>query len=163
MAPTSPYVLDVKDDGRYGITLVPRNGLGVCRQPPLPGELPQAWVEVDTTRPVVRIGQISFVVGEQAKVLSITWVAEDRNLGSQPVRLSYADKPQGPWRMIAQTENGGYYLWRLPPQMPGSFFVRVEATDTAGNVGFACTAEPIVLDVSQPSIDILSVEANRKR
>jgi hypothetical protein len=158
-----PYVLDVKEDGRYGITLIPHSGAGVCRQPPMLGEQPQIWVDVDTTRPVVKIGQVKFVFAGQEKEVSINWVAQDRNFTVRPIRLSYAEKPDGPWRIIAETENTGTYQWRVPAQAPRAFFVRVEASDTAGNVGTAFTTDPVVLDLSRPAIDILSVESNRKR
>jgi hypothetical protein len=163
LAPRFPIVLDLREDGRFGITLVPHSGAGLCRQPPLLGEAPQVWVDVDTIRPVVKIKQVQFVVSEHARDVSIGWEAQDRNFGPRPIRLSYADKPQGPWQLIAETENSGSYLWHLPAQMPRDFYVRVEAIDTAGNIGVACTEQPVVPDLSRPGCEILSVEANRKR
>jgi hypothetical protein len=163
LAPTPPFVFEVKEDGRYGITLVPRSGVGISRQPPMLGEAPQVWVEVDTTRPMVRIKQVKFEVIEQAREVSITWGVQDRNLPARPIRLLYADRAQGPWRIIAETENTGGYRWHLPAQMPREFFVRLDAIDSAGNVGSACTNAPVVLDLAQPAIEIVSVEPNRTR
>lgn len=163
LSPQPPYALDVTEDGRYGIILIPRSGAGMSRQPPMLGEPPQVWVEVDTTRPTVEVGSSKFVSSAQGTELAITWTARDRNLRARPIRLSYADKPQGPWRTIAETENTGSYQWRLSGPVPPSLFIRVEAVDNAGNVGMAVTHDPIVLDLSRPAIDILSVESNRKR
>jgi hypothetical protein len=158
-----PFVFDVPEDGRYGITLLPRSGAGMSRQSPAPGEAPQIWVEVDTVRPVVKMGPIKALPGEQGRDAVITWLAEDRNLGPHPIRLSYAEKPEGPWRTITETENTGSFRWHMPEQMPARVFIRVEATDSAGNVGVACANEPVLLDMSRPAVDIVWVGSNRKK
>jgi hypothetical protein len=161
--PQPPYVMDVKDDGRYGITLIARNGLGVAKPGPVLGEPPQVWVEVDTTRPTLTVGKPRFAGTEGARELAITWSANDKNLGSRAIKLTYAEKPEGPWQPIADVENTGTFAWHLPAKLPTSFFVRVQATDTAGNTTAAVSAEAVVLDLSQPTVEILSVESYRKR
>jgi hypothetical protein len=161
--PQPPYVMDVKDDGRYGITLIARNGLGVSKAAPVLGEAPQVWVEVDTTRPTVQIGKTSFTGSDGSREMAISWTASDKNLGPKSIKLAYAEKTQGPWAPIADVDNTGSYRWRLPPKMPTSFFIRVQATDTAGNAAGVVSAEPIVLDMSKPTVEILSVESYRRQ
>jgi hypothetical protein len=61
--------------------------------------------------------------------------------------LLWARDAQGPWLpIITQLENTGFYEWKLPPRQPGQFYVRVTASDTAGNVSTAETPGPVVLD-----------------
>jgi hypothetical protein len=157
--PKPPYVLDFKEDGRFGIILLAHSGMGIGREPPQLGEAPQVWVEVDTTRPTVKLGKVKYGAGS----LTLTWSASDRSLTPRPIRLSYATAAAGPWQVIAEGENAGAFTWKLPAAMPTRFLIRVEATDTAGNVGIACTPEPVLLDLARPTLDILSVESNRHR
>ncbi len=53
--PNGPLVVHVPEEGRYGFTLVVKSGVGVSAPPPRPGDAPQLWVEVDETRPQVRL------------------------------------------------------------------------------------------------------------
>lgn len=161
--PQPPYVMDVKEDGRYGITLIARNGLGIARTAPTLGEAPQVWVEVDTTRPSVQVGKAIFFGDESSRGLAITWSATDKNLGTKPIQLAFAEKPQGPWTVIGDVENTGSYQWRPSVKLPASFFVRVQATDKAGNTMSAVATEPVVLDLSRPSVEILSVESYKRK
>jgi hypothetical protein len=79
------------------------------------------------------------------------------------VGLYYAEKESGPWLPIATSqENSGRYVWQVPASAPPSFFVRVEATDLAGNMGRAQTAKPVLLDTSRPTVSILGVESDVK-
>jgi hypothetical protein len=161
--PQPPYVMDVKDDGRYGITLIARNGLGVAKAAPVLGEAPQVWVEVDTTKPTVQFGKAAFVGNESARELAVSWTASDKNLGPKPIKLSYAEKAQGPWTTIADVENTGSHRCQLPPKAPASFFVRVQATDSAGNTTAVVSSEAVVLDLSRPTVEIVSVESYRRQ
>lgn len=164
LPPQPPYTLNVKEDGLYGFTLLARNGLGVSKNPPMVGDAPQVWVDVDTMPPSVQLGEIKFGVSAQTRQLMVNWKVSDKNLATKPVTLSYAEKPEGPWMPIAANiDNTGTYLWQMPGQLPSRFLVRVEAVDTVGNVASACSREPIVMDLSQPSVCILSVEATRKK
>jgi hypothetical protein len=100
----------------------------------------------------------------ETKTLTIQWKASDKNLGSQPIALLWAKEAAGPWLpIVTSQENTGRYVWKLPAGLPGSFMLRVEATDMAGNVAIAQTEKPIVADLSQPSVSILNVEAVEPR
>jgi hypothetical protein len=155
-----PFEAEVDSEGLYGFTLLARNGLGIGKAPPQPGDLPQVWVEVDLSKPKVQLlGADSTVNGKSADV-QVRWRAEDRNLGPRPVTLSYAEKADGPWTPIAaNVENTGHHTWQVPPGGPGRYWIRVEVSDLAGNVGMAETPTPVAIDASQPSISIVEVES----
>jgi hypothetical protein len=154
------YVIEVDEEGMYGFTLLAKSGLGLGKEPPAPGDLPQVWVMVDLSKPVVSLGEITPNVNGKTGSVAIRWKAVDKNLGSTPVGLSYAEKDSGPWRPIATNlENTGRYVWQVPASAPASFYLRVDATDLAGNLGRAQTAKAVLLDTSRPTVSILDVES----
>jgi hypothetical protein len=154
-----PFTVDVNGEGLYGFTLVVRSGVGLGDRPPQVGDQPQMWVEVDLTKPVVRLGNVDVGRGTEAGRLTINWSATDKNLGRQPITLSYAEQSGGPWTPIASNiENSGRYIWQMPAAVPYRFFIRVEAADRAGNVGLADTPAPVIVDLAQPKGVILNVE-----
>jgi hypothetical protein len=142
-------VVEVKDEGTYGFTLVARNGNGVGKSPPQPGESPQVWVNVDTTPPAVTLAGVEMSLTSKTPSLIIRWTAKDRNFGPRPVTLSYAANADGPWTLLASNvENNGRYEWPLPKNnVPASMYVRVQAADLNGNVGSVQTEKPIRLDI----------------
>jgi hypothetical protein len=161
--PQPPYTFEVNDEGLYGFTLVARNRAGGGEQPPKVGDLPQVWVEVDLTKPLVRIQAVDVGKGAELGNLTITYNATDKNLARQAISLSYAEKPDGEWKPIATNEeNTGRYVWRMPADVPYQFYVRVEATDRAGNTGSAETAKPVIVDLSQPKVQVIGVEPGGK-
>lgn len=157
-----PYEVNVEKEGLYGFTLVVRSGVGLSVQPPQAGDPPQVWVEVDLTQPVVRVTKVEVGRGPQAGSLTINWSATDKNLGRQPITLSYAEKPDGSWTpIVANRENTGTYVWRMPTDVPSQVFLRVEATDRAGNVGSAETSKPIIVDLVLPKVEIKDIAPNK--
>jgi hypothetical protein len=155
----SPLTVEVPEEGLYGFTLVARNGAGSGKRPPRAGDVPQVSVEVDLTRPAVRLLGAEPEVGADDRRLVVSWRASDRNLGPRPITLAYAEQAEGPWEPIAAgLENTGRYAWKLPAGAPPRFLLRVEATDLAGNVGVAQTPAPILMDQSQPEVSIRTVE-----
>jgi hypothetical protein len=156
---TSPYILEVREEGTYGITLVASSGVGLKKRPPRPGDSPQIWIEVDTTKPLVRLTGCTVGTGAEADSMTITWKATDKHLGEKPITLSYAEQPEGPWSTIAaNVENTGSYIWKMPTNVPQRLVVRMEATDLAGNVGLTQTRQPVLVDLAKPSISILSIK-----
>lgn len=161
--PKPPFLVDVQGEGLYGFTLVIRSGVGLGEREPQVGDQPQVWVEVDLTKPIVKLGAIDVGRGPEAGRLTIQWTASDKNFGPQPITLSYAEQVGGPWKPIAANlENTGRYIWQMPAEVPYRFLVRVEAADRAGNVGTDVTARPIIVDLSQPKGVILNVEPVKK-
>jgi hypothetical protein len=156
---SSPYILEVREEGLYGITLVASSGVGLKKRPPRPGDGPQIWIEVDTTKPLVRLTGCTVGTGAEADSMTITWKATDKHLGEKPITLSYAEQPEGPWSTIAaNVENTGSYLWKMPTSVPQRLIVRMEATDMAGNVGMTQTRQPVLVDLAKPSVAILSIK-----
>jgi len=158
-SPQPPFIVDVHDEGVYGFTLVVRSGVGIGDKPPQVGDPPQIWVEVDLTKPAVRLLNVDVGRGSDAGNTTITWAATDKNMARQPITLSYADQADGPWTTIASNlENSGRYVWRMPPSgVPFKMLVRVEAVDKAGNIGSATTTEHVKVDLSRPKVSILDV------
>jgi hypothetical protein len=154
-----PFIVDVPEEGLYGFTLVARSGVGLGRQPPKAGELPQVWVEVDLTRPDVHLLATETSYSAGTHNLTVRWSATDKNLAARPITLLYAEQPEGPWTLIAaHIENSGQYTGPLVPGVPNRIYVRVEAADLVGNVGAANSQSPVVIDLSQPAVSILTVE-----
>jgi hypothetical protein len=156
-----PLVFEVSAEGIYGFTLVAKSGVGKGKQPPRSGDPPQIWIEVDLTKPAVQLQNV--IVGQgvdkgEGKLL-IQWTASDKNLGPNPITLSYAENSAGPWMPIAaHLANSGRYVWTMPRTIPYQFYVRVEAVDQAGNVGVDATPDTVKVDLSQPKVNILKVE-----
>jgi hypothetical protein len=133
------YTIEVREEGLYGFTLLAR-AAGGGKDGPAPGEPPQVWVAVDCTRPVVQFMGAELNILARAPTLVIRWSAADRNLGPRPVTLLYAERPEGPWMLLADNvENTGRYEWPLPAALPAALFLRVQAADLMGNVGLAQT------------------------
>lgn len=139
-APSS-LVVEVKEEGLYGFSMVARGKTETAKdQPPLPGEAPQVWVCVDLTKPDVQLLGAELNIMSKTPGLVIRWNARDRNFGPRPITLLYAERMEGPWTPVAaNVENTGRYEWNMPPCVPSSVFVRVQAVDLMGNTSMAQT------------------------
>jgi hypothetical protein len=154
-----PYHIEVQEEGLYGFTLLAKNGIGLSKEPPHRGDLPQVWVEVDLTKPTVALTDVKPEVRGKEPMLNIQWKAGDKNLASHPITISYSEKADGPWQpMSSNLDNSGRYQWSLRPGSPATMYVRVEAKDLAGNVGIAQTPMPIHLDMVRPTVQIVDVK-----
>lgn len=163
MPAQAPCIVEVKEEGMHGFTLVARNGLGLGKKPPMIGDAPQAWIEVDSTKPNVKIVDLRLNLTPAERQLKIAWQAADKNLTPRPISISLATRPEGPWTpIVANVENTGSYVWLMQPGLPNRFHIRVEAVDAVGNVGFAQTSEPFLIDMTQPTVRILAIEAVAK-
>jgi hypothetical protein len=161
--PSGPLVVHVPEEGRYGFTLVVKSGVGVSSPTPRPGDDPQLWVEVDETRPHVRMLHAETGKLLEADNLTITWTASDVNLMPRPVTISMAAGKDGPWTPVAvNLENTGHYVWQMPKDVPYQFYVRVEVCDRAGNCSVDCWPEPIRVDRAVPHGTILGIDADKK-
>jgi hypothetical protein len=157
LAHQPPYVVDFGEEGRFGVTLVARNSVGVGPNAPAPGHKPQAWVEIDQTKPDVIMSEVKF--NPATRVMRIAWSASDRNLDPRSVCLSYATEPDGPWSPIAQNvDNIGKYDWKVDMEEGQRVYIRVQVSDLAGNIGSAKTQEPVTVDMVKPSAFITKLE-----
>jgi len=157
-----PFTVEVPKEGTWGFTLIAHSGVGLGESPPKASDTPQVSIEVDETKPDVKI-DIPPVVGSGADIgyLTINWKAIDNKpLGRQPVAIFYTEKIDGPWLPIkVNLENTGRYVWPMPDGLPFQFYVKVECTDRAGNVGSAITQETVKVDLVVPKISINAIEA----
>ncbi len=154
-----PFMAEVEKEGLYGFTIIPRSGVGLARKPPTNGESPQLWVEVDLSPPHVKVNEPVVGTGPDNGKLTITWSAKDKNLGPEPITISYAEESNGEWKPIAShIRNTGRYVWQMPSRTPYRFLVRVHAIDRAGNVGSDQTLQPVIVDLATPESVILGVD-----
>jgi hypothetical protein len=161
--PAGPLCVQVAEEGRYGFSLVVKNGLGVASPAPQTGDAPQMWVEVDETCPSVQLTECCCGKGTDAGSLHIGWTASDENLASKGVTISTAVSKEGPWTPIASgLENTGKHVWKMPKDTPFEFYVKVESADRAGNVGGDHTPRPVKVDLARPRGTIIGVETEKK-
>jgi hypothetical protein len=148
---SSPFLVEVDQEGTYGFRLVLESRDGLAARPPGAGDLADMWVHVDWTAPVARLTSARYGTGVELGQLLIQWDVSDRLLHERPVSLSYSDEPNGPWRaIVAGLANKGQYAWHVPEDVPRRFFLRLEARDQAGNVAIDQLAEPISADGLAP-------------
>jgi hypothetical protein len=160
----SVYECDVKDEGIYGFSLVIMSGVGFGEKAPAVNDAPQLWVEVDLTKPVVKLTDVTVGRGQESGKLFINWQASDKNLEARPITLSYAEQAAGPWTPIqSEQENKGRFTWQMPDELPFQFFVKVEAADKAGNVGSDQTPSPVKVDLFIPKTEVLDVAPPKRR
>jgi hypothetical protein len=157
----SPFTVDVTEDGLYGFVVVASNGMGLGKTPPKPGDVPQVWVDVDTTKPEVHLLGTQAGVEGNARTLTLRWSATDRNLVAKPITLSYSENAQGPWIPFATNlDNTGFYTWHMSSGLPAQVLVKVEATDRIGNIGEDQSTMPTPLDLTKPTVTIKNVSRN---
>ena len=152
----SPAEVNLPGEGRFGIRLVVTNGNGFGGKAPVAGDAPSSIVEVDLTKPFVQLREIE-PVGSNGTV-DVRWTASDKNLGTEPINLFYAPGREGPWLPLATNlKNDGMFHWTVPHTGMSQFLVRLECTDLAGNVARCETQTPVVLDTTEPTVQVLSV------
>jgi hypothetical protein len=156
--PLSALPITVKSDGKYGFTLVPRNGVGVCGPTPKEGDKPQVWVVVDTAKPTLELYKPE--VNPNGDVV-FGWKAEDNaKIGSLEVQMYWSEKSDGPWQRFQERCPSGGVHWSMfdVAQLPYQFYLRATATDPAGNVAEAVTPEPVRIDTKVPAVRNVKVK-----
>ena len=154
-----PIEISVESPGRYGFTLRPISGVGRAEPIPQKDQPPQIWVEVDTTKPVVKIKNV--IVGESgadAGFMTVEFTAEDKFLRDNTVTVSTRQDSKAPWQVLQEKLSTSGKL-RLPTKDRGpQFYLKVEAMDEAGNRGEDIWPEPVSVDLSKPKASILDIE-----
>jgi len=162
----SPFPVDLGSEGTFGLRLVARSASGSGDPPPAPGDRPDSVVEVDSTPPVVQLLPIKVGTGANLGRVAIQWKTTETHLGPKPVVLSWRPEQSGvQWQPIAgPMENSGKFLWTVPTTLPPRFHVRVDVVDTAGNRGYADTADtaPVVLDRTRPRGRIIGLDPSAR-
>lgn len=153
----SPVEVDLPGEGLFGLKLVITNGNGFGGTPPVRGEQPTCWVEVDSTSPHITLNPIEPI--SQNGFLEIRWAAGDANLGAEPINLYFRTRADGPWQSIAtRLKNDGVHRWAFPRDMGAQFWIKAEVVDQAGNVSRAETG-PVILDMNEPRASVLGISS----
>jgi hypothetical protein len=157
-----PYVVTMDGEKLYGFTLIARSGVGKGEQAPQKGDAPQVYVQIDKTKPDVRLEGAKVGSGPDGNTLTLNWTARDQFMRPQPITISYCERMGDEWKPIARDlDNTGRYVWKLPPDVPPRMFVRVEAVDRAGNIGTADTPEEVIVDLKVPRVINVGVEGSK--
>jgi hypothetical protein len=157
----SPFVVNFAAEGVYGLSMIAKSGVGLGDRPPVAGDAPQMWVEVDKSAPQIELNVPEVGKGPQAGSVIITWQADDANLGDRCVSLFYAEGNSNDWKAIATgIDNSGRYVWKMGGQVPYRFRVAIEVSDLAGNREMAESAE-VTIDMSKPKPRISGVNSGK--
>jgi len=143
----------------HGFYIVVKNRAGHGKPAPERGYSPQIRVEADLTPPEAKL------FGPQPDstkrdTLLLTWEAFDRNLAPNPISLEWAPKKDGPWTHIGpdMLENTGKFAWEVPANIPPNVFLRLSVRDKAGNIALAQTMEPVLIDFSEPEVQVIGLD-----
>ncbi|EGF27533.1 hypothetical protein [Rhodopirellula baltica] len=140
----SPFDIETNGEGIFGFQIVVVAANGLTSPRPLSGDAPDIVVVVDQTEPEVSINGARYGEADRAGSLVIAYRCQDQYLMSRPITLSFSDTPEGPWTTIAAgLRNLGDYVWPADPQLPRQIYLRIDATDQAGNVGSYVLDQPV--------------------
>jgi hypothetical protein len=148
--PPTPMNVELPGEGVYGFRIVVQSKAGLGKRGPVSGDSPEMRVELDMTPPVAQL-YAPEPDPHQHNALTITWNATDKNLTTNPISLQWAERRDGEWHEIASgLANSGRFSWLLAPNLPFKVYMRLIVRDLAGNVSTAETAEPVLVDLSEP-------------
>jgi hypothetical protein len=158
-----PLKVDLPTEGQYGFRLVLHSRAGRAQPSPSPGTVPELRLELDTTAPTAQLYRPE-PDPKHADALVLSWTATDRNLAANPITLQWCEKLGQEWQtIVADHPNDRQYVWRMPPNMPYLVYLRLVATDTAGNTSVAETPEPICIDLKEPEGRILGIAGGARK
>ena len=144
---TSPFPVEVDEEGLYGFRIVVHSKDGLTGRGPSSGDRPDILINVDTQSPLAKITSVPYGRGDEAGKLAINYSVADRYLVIRPITLAYSSNPEGPWQLIEDgVRNEGRYLWKPSSNVPDRVFLRIDARDKAGNTGVHILSQAI--DVS---------------
>ncbi|MFN6400455.1 MAG: hypothetical protein ACK449_11210 [Planctomycetota bacterium] len=147
----SPFDIEVETEGLFGFRMVIVGNNGLASRRPLPGDSADAWIHVDTTMPRARILSALAGKGSDAGSLVIEYQALDDHFIERPIGLYYSETPQGPWIPITQgAKNQGRFAWAAESYLPEKVFLKLQATDAAGNVGEHILDLPVDVQTAAP-------------
>lgn len=140
----SPFDIETKGDGVFGFRIVVLGGNGLNSPAPRSGESADINVVVDQQKPETRITGAQYGDGDAIGCLVIRYECIDDFLATRPVTLAFSATADGPWTTIAGgLRNDGQYIWPADPGLPPQMYLRITATDKAGNVGSFQLDRPI--------------------
>lgn len=158
----SPANIVLPGDGVYGIRICVTNGNGFGGKAPVRGDAPHCMIEVDSTSPFIQLRSAEVI--PSSGEIELRWNATDKNLGREPITISYRTKADGVWQKIANNvKNEGMYRWSIPRDVGGQVFFKIEVTDQAGNASHDSTRQAVVIDMSEPRATVVGVSGNQQR
>lgn len=87
-------------------------------------------------------------VGEDAGKIVFGWAARGKHVADRPVSLYWAEKANGPWKLIADgLAKEGTYAWGRPSGVPDWVYLRLKAVNSTGEVALADTFRRIYLNL----------------
>ena len=133
----SPIAFDAPGDGLYGFFLVLHNDAGDSSPPPSAGTVPQQWIRVDRSAPVVQVLAVRPDLHFDAnREIHLRWTTSDDDLPDRPVALHYRTEATKTFQPIADLLAArSAYGWVVPAEVNGRVEIRISATDRAGNTG----------------------------
>ncbi len=132
----SPFDIEVETEGLFGFRMVIVGSNGLASNRPRNGDNADSWIHVDVRQPQVKILSALFGRGNEAGKMIIEYQASDEFFPERPISFLYSQTPDGPWTSIAAgARNNGRYVWSADLSLPPTIFLRLEANDSAGNVG----------------------------
>jgi hypothetical protein len=147
----SPFDIEVDTEGLFGFRMVIVGSNGLASRRPLPGDSADAWIYVDNTMPRARILSALAGKGSDAGSLVIEYQAIDDHFIDRPISLFYSETMQGPWVPITQgAKNQGRFAWSGESHIPEKVFLKLQATDAAGNVGEHVLDLPVDVQSAAP-------------
>jgi hypothetical protein len=164
VAPSGPVELtlpvELAGEGAYGFYIVVKSKAGLGSPPPQPGTPPLLRVEVDSTPPEATLFMPQPKEGHR-DVLVLSWDAKDHNLPANPVTIEWSERRDGNWQVIARDlpNTPMSFDWKLPAGviLPPRVYLRLTVRDSAGNVCVAETPEPVLIDLSAPTVENISL------
>ncbi|MFM7135804.1 MAG: hypothetical protein ACKO1M_01865 [Planctomycetota bacterium] len=140
----SPIDVELAEAGFYGVRLELVADVPDADGGPRSGAEPDAWIGIDGEPPQVELVGIDRDETAATDALVIRYAARDPLLASNSVRLLYSPNAEGPWATIATVAtNEGVHRWEPGKNVPARVFIRVEATDAAGNQAAAVSDEAV--------------------
>lgn len=140
---TSPIDVALPASGLYGFRLEIVPDLPDAGGGPRSGDVPETWVGVDDEPPQVEIVQVTPAKTGEPGGMLIRYACRDHLLAPRSTKIAYSPHPSGPWSTIVEgLDAQGEHRWQPERTTPARVYLRIEATDAAGNVGSATTAEP---------------------
>jgi branched-subunit amino acid aminotransferase/4-amino-4-deoxychorismate lyase len=126
--------VELTDGGFYGVRLELVADVPDADGGPRSGAEPDAWIGIDEEAPQVELAGVDRDEASGTDTLVIRYAARDPLLAADSVRLLYSPNAEGPWATIATVAAaGGAHRWEPGKNVPARVFIRIEATDAAGN------------------------------
>lgn len=141
---TTPFDIETAGEGTFGFSIVVFAANGLASPRPQPGDSPDIVVVVDETAPEVAITGARYGEGDRSGSLVVRYQCTDTNLKTRPIALAFGESLEGPWTTIAAgLRNLGDHVWPADSQLPRQIYLRLDATDEAGNVGTYILDKPV--------------------